>query len=290
LIRRHSFSLVCLLAAGPQAIAQTQPPAPPLAPTPTPKEKTPPLYDTSDGQISLAPFYWIDTAHPVMRTGALTPATDRPSELDYPGKNKRTPGAILSVPAGENNTIRISYFRMQGSGATTAPKDLKIFGGDYDKGTLIAPGYTMQNFKASLDYLSWPFPMKDRRFRFKTLWEVQYTSIQTTIHAPVLEAADASLSPTKKSNWFVYPTFGVGVEEMLTKHFRVEVKASGFAFPKRSTLWDGEGIAAYRAGQIEFFGGGKGFHFKTSPKREEYIKATLYGAFVGVRWYPKFWQ
>jgi hypothetical protein len=31
--------------------------------------------------------------------------------------------------------------------------------------------------------------------------------------------------------------------------------------------------------------GEKAFHFKTSPKDDNYLKATLSGAYVGLRWY-----
>jgi hypothetical protein len=309
-IRRNFLFCLCLAVGASSTHAQQEPPAAPPAQQPAPQApapkppvpeakvpppkpgapgpKAPPIYDTSDGYFSLAGFYWFTTGTPTMHSGkAATPGT-APSDLDYPGKGNFTPGVIISIPAGENNTIRGSYFRTTGSGTTVATKDLNFFGADYPAGTLLNPSYTLQNAKLSLDYMSWPFPLKDRRFRFKTLWEIQYTTIQTTIHAPVLEAADSTITPAVKTNWFFYPSFGIGIEEMLSKHARFETKASGFAFPHRSTIWDAEATLAYRMGPVELFAGGSAFHFKTSPKQEEYVHATLSGAFVGLRWYPKF--
>ena len=273
------------------APAPAQQPAPPPAQQPKPaaaRAQAVPYYDTSDGFFSLAGYYWFTKDSLTMYTGDAAPAGQAPSDLHYPGKTNYTPGVIVSFPAGANNCIRASYFRTTGSGTTVADKALNFFGTDYPAGTQLNPSYTLQNVKLSLDFLSWPFPLEDRRFRFKTLWEVQYTSIQTTIHAPALEAADSTLNPAVKTNWFIYPSFGVGIEEMLSKHARFEGKASGFGLPGHSTLWDAEGELAYKMGAIEIFAGGKAFHFKTSPGQENYVFATLSGAFAGIRWYPKF--
>jgi hypothetical protein len=65
------------------------------------------------------------------------------------------------------------------------------------------------------------------------------------------------------------------------------MKGSGFAFPHRAALWDTEGFLAYRSGSFELDIGAKAFHFKTSPARPEYVFATIPGAYVGIRWYPK---
>ena len=79
----------------------------------------------------------------------------------------------------------------------------------------------------------------------------------------------------------------MGIELMATKHFRFELKGSGFGIPHRAALWDADGFFAYKTGQFEIDFGGKAFHFKTSPKRPEYLRATMPGAYVGIRWYPK---
>jgi hypothetical protein len=125
----------------------------------------------------------------------------------------------------------------------------------------------------------------------KTLWEVQYTSIKSSVSAPFAPIEDSSGNALQTSgsgsNWYIWPSLGMGVEMMASKHFRFELKGSGFALPHRATIWDTDGFLAYKSGQFEIDVGGKAFHFKTSPRRQEYLRATMPGAYIGIRWYPK---
>jgi hypothetical protein len=273
-------------------------PLPPPDTTTTPPKVIPPelLYDTSDGKTSVKLFYWYTQTHPDMFTGKSA-ATNVDSSVSFEGgKTKPTPGLELSFPAGKNNSIRISYFRTQGSGNTNAvtPPSTRgdvIWGATLNPGDYLATSFTLQSGKISLDYLSWPFPLENRRFRFKTLWEVQYVNVKSAVSAPfapVTDTAGNSLQTSGSgSNWFIWPSFGVGVEIMASKHFRFEAKGSGFGLPHRAAIWDADAFFAYRSGQFEIDFGGKAFHFKTSPKREEYLIGTMPGAYVGIRWYPK---
>ena len=308
---RTLFVCLCLLAwlGAPRSVAQqrTPPPPedrprttpaepPPLTPAPAPPKIISPeeMYDTSDGRTSFRLFYWYNPTDPKMFTGK---GADHnvDSTLSFEGKSKASPGAELSFPAGKFNTLRFSYFRTQGSGNTTAgtpppSRGTVIWGANFNPGDLVTTSYTVQNAKISLDYTSWPFPVNNARFRIKTLWEVQYTTIRSGVEAPFAPTTDASGNAIQTagtgSNWFIWPSLGMGIEAMLAKHVRFELKGSGFAFPHRSTLWDAEGFLAYKSGKWELDFGGKAFHFKTSPKRPEYLQATMPGAFVGIRWYP----
>jgi hypothetical protein len=55
--------------------------------------------------------------------------------------------------------------------------------------------------------------------------------------------------------------------------------------PHHSDLVDAEATVSYRRGAWEIRGGGKALHFKSSPNGDEYVSATVAGAFVGVRWH-----
>jgi hypothetical protein len=253
------------------------------------------LYDTSDGHTSFKLFYWYAQTDPSMFTGKGADS-NVDSTVSLKGKTKATPGAELSFPAGKNNSIRVSYFRTQGSGNTTAvtPPSTRgdvIWGGNFNPGDYLSTSYTLQNVKISLDYLSWPFPLENRRFRVKTLWEVQYTNIKSAVSAPFAPTTDTSGNDIQTSgsgsNWFIAPSLGMGVEIMASKHFRFEAKGSGFAIPHHWTIWDTEAFFAYKSGQWEIDFGGKAFHFKTSVQKEEYLRGTMPGAYVGIRWYPK---
>ena len=303
--------IACLLAAeARRAQAQATPPAPqpgqPSPQTPAPSPGAAPTtttkpaavespYDTGDGQFAVKLLYWYNPANLQMKTGQDA-GLNVVSAVTFEGKNKPTPGAEISLPAGKLNSIRISYFRMQKGGNTRAPNipasdQLVIWSAGFNPGDYLATSYTLQNAKISLDYLSWPFPVKDSRFRFKTLWEVQYTTIKSSVDAPFAPTTDASgnalTTSGSGSRWFIWPSLGAGIEYAVSKHFRFEAKGSGFALPHRSQLWDAEAFFAYRAGAIEIDFGGKAFHFRTSPKRAEYFEATLPGAYIGIRWYPK---
>ncbi|HWQ53612.1 MAG TPA: hypothetical protein VN442_08000 [Bryobacteraceae bacterium] len=248
---------------------------------------------TSDGVPSVALFYWMSPAQPKMRTGSG--AIERTSaNIDFPKKDwQSVPGVMLSLPGGGQHTVRISYFRTRGSGNTTAIDNTSVFGTGYSKGDYLSTGYTLHNAKLSLDYVSWPFPVTYKGFRLKTLWEVQFVSMRYVIDAPLNPTQDEDenilTTDVYGTNWFIYPSFGLGIEKFVSRNFRVEAKASGFALPNRPALVDAEAFGAYRKGQYEFVFGAKAFHFKTSPREEQFMRATLSGAFVGMRWYPK-WQ
>lgn len=268
---------------------------PPLTPQTAPKPAaTEEQYETSDGRTSVRLFYWYNPTNPRMFTGKGSP-TNVDSTLKFEGDSKPSPGAELSFPAGRFNTIRVSYFRTQGAGntrAVTPPfgKGELIWGANLNPGDLVSASYTLQNAKASLDYTSWPFPVNNGRFRIKTLWEVQYTTIRSGVIAPFAPTTDASGNGIQTagtgSKWFIWPSLGMGIEWMLAKHFRFELKGSGFGIPHRAALWDAEAFFAYKSGSWELDFGGKAFHFKTSPKAEEYFRATLPGAYIGIRWFP----
>jgi hypothetical protein len=280
-----------LLPAALPAIAQEQPPASAVSPKvdAAPKPDVAPQEREPESTVSLGLNYWLGGFKPVIRTGR-TSAAAQPSDLDFPGNPKGANGATLSIPAGEHNSLRFSYFRVQGHGNMSAPADLDLFSTGYTQGDYLATSYTLQNAKVSLDFLSWPFPVGNSKFRVKTLWEVQYTTIRSGFAAPLKVSATGDFTDTSSqgSESFVYPSLGMGIEHLTSKNFRWGAKASGFAIPHRPVLWDADTYAAYRRGQIEFTAGARAFHFKTSPQREQYLGGTLSGAYVGLRYYLKY--
>ena len=286
-----SFSLILPFARA-QVATQQQQSSPPASPqtqsAPKAQPETP--TNTSDNQVSIQLFYWLSGKQPDLRGGAAN-VGPYPGNLNYPGKPKPAPGAVLSIPAGRNNTLRFSYFRIQGNGNTTAPANLTLFNTDYAPGDYLTTGYTLQNVKISYDFLSYPYPANPARFRFKTLWEVQYTNIKSSIDAPFKPVTtDASGNPISNtasgSRMLIYPTIGAAIEKAFTSHFRLEARASGFAFPHHGAIYDAEGSAVFRTGRYEVAVGGKVFHVKTSPHNSQYLLATFPGVFVAIRYYP----
>lgn len=240
-----------------------------------------------DGGFSIEPLYWLNRAQPELIGGAKTTGL---SFLAYPGNAKPSLGGELSMPAGRANTLRFSYFRTQGNSNSTETLPVTLFGESYSPGDYLVSTYTIQSAKVSWDYLSYTWYKPRGKIRFKTLYEVQFTTISTTIAAPLKpETTDASgnvdTNVASGSKKLIYPSLGAEFEQALGPHFRWEVKGSGFAVPQHATVWDAEGSIAIRFGRFELLAGEKAYHFKTSPQADQYFVDTLSGAYAGLRYY-----
>jgi hypothetical protein len=299
------YSCLLFLTSNPQCYSQqpqapVQPSAPqpasqqPQTSAPKPAAKKPAAdddsEDTGDG-LSIEPYGWLSTSKPLLRGGSLDTNT-YPSTVQFPQRRPISPGILLSIPAGKYNTLRISYFQTQRSSNVTADQNLTVYSVNYAPGDVLATGYKLQNAKVTWDYLSLPFPPAGRNFRLKTLWGVQYTTVHTTIDAPLKTVVnDSSGNPIPNNGagtrWLILPSLGLGIEHSVGKAFRVEAQASGFVIPYHAVIWDAEAAAAIRARHLEILLGYKAFHFKTSPKQAEYVTSTMYGPYVGIRWYSK---
>ncbi len=300
---RYKFAVyLCLAALSAFGQAKKEPPkdAPPPPPPPAgimaqteaPKAPPKPVYEhireSSDGQFSIAIYYWLNQSDLKIRDGHARVTGASTSNLDMPQQHPLTGSVIVNAPAGAKaDTLHFQYSRAQGRGDTKAPSDLDIFSTFYTKGNFLSTKYVVQHGKVTWDIVSLPNPLNDTSLRVKTLVEAQYLSVNHRIDAPIVAAADNTVQTlAQKSTWFVYPALGMGLEKLITKNLRWELKGTGFAIPKHCTIWDAESLLAFRAGPVEIFGGGRVLHFKTSPKKEEYTRGLMDGVFVGLRWYP----
>jgi len=288
------------------AVAQEQPPTtqPPDAPRPStgiqqappPIPKVPDVRQPGETGYFVGVSAWFPKQAPSIDKGKAA-AFDQASRLQLQGKPKYADGVEIGVAVGLHNAIRASYFDTRATGDTTAPTDVHLWEQTYTKDTVLTTNYRLQNFKLSLDYLTWPFPVESRRFRLKTLWQFQYTAIRSGFDAPQLPIVDengfplvdASGNPitygTSGSRWFMGPELGLGAAYFSGRHFRIEANGAGFAIPHRNSIWDADATANIRYGHFEFRVGAKAFHFKTSTKAEFFLRGTLYSGFAGIRWY-----
>lgn len=262
-----------------------QTPATPPSPKPTvERQPSPPPAqasqerDTSGDELSIEPLYWLNHAQPILRKGRSSLIT-LPGNLNFPGRSKYTLGGLLTIPTGRENSLQLSYFRTLGRGDTILTQDSNLFSNTFYQADRLNTKYTLQNFKFSWNYLTYPYPSNGAKFRIKTLWEVQYVTVRSSIDAPL----DPNTSTTQGTKSIILPTFGLGLEYHPAKHFFLELKASGFGFPRRADIWDAEGSAVIRAGRIKILVGGKGYHFKTSPNADQYFTQTLWGPYAGLR-------
>ncbi len=285
------FGLILAAGVPPvRAQAQQQQVPPPAAPPPAAKPASSPaetFTNTADGAFSFEVGGWyMSSFGPRMRTGVADLNTN-PTDLDFQKRSVTMPNVMLSIPVGQNNTLRVSYFEAQRAGDSVAPRDLTMFGNDYASGVALSTTYKLQNVKVSFDFLSWPFPVRGHKFRLKSLWEAQYTTINATVLGESV-AADGTITPLLggQTRTTVYPSFGLAAEYAASGRFRWEGSVSGFAFPHRATIWDAQTAAAIRVNRFELLLGAKAFHFKTSPRPEQYFLGTLMGPYIGLRFYP----
>lgn len=239
---------------------------------------------------------WVPRQHPYMTKGRDAAFTES-SLITLQGKPKYAEGAELGFALGLHNALRLTYFETRATGSTTAGVDLHVWDQTYAAGTLVTTDYRLQNGKLSFDYLSWPYPVESRRFRFKTLWQVQWTSIRTGFDAPELPITDETGAPlvdasgnqityaAQGTRWFISPEVGLGVAYFGGRRFRVEANAAGFTIPRHNSVWDADGSVNFRQGHFEVRVGARGFHFKTSTASDYYMRGTMYSGFIGLRWY-----
>jgi len=248
-------------------VAQQPPVAQPKAP------------EDIERMFSIAAYDWLPGGGPRLRGGQQ--AFEPPSHnLGLPKKPSRAYGAILTIPMKGSTRLEVSYLTLNDRGNTIAPTDLGFFGGVIDKGEPLAMDYSLRHLKVSWNYLTYPNPPQDAKFRIKTLWEFHVLQIKPTIVATVT-APDQPLGESQRS---LLPAVGMGLEYVPSRHFRMEWRGSGMGFPNRSSIGDTEATVVGRIGRLEIFGGGKLLYFRTSPKKETYIQGTLWGPFAGIRW------
>jgi hypothetical protein len=305
---KSSFERVvlCLLLLAATAWAQDQTPAAPAASAPAPSATTPPSVPpaatatstrtpevsspvNTGNRLSIEPIYWFVKGIPVLRGGAADTNTD-PGNLDYTGKLNRSPGARVSIPVSKNATIRVSYFKANSfTGTTSAPTNLNLFGQAVTGGDFLTTISDLESFKLSYDYLTYFWKGRSSELRLKTLYELQRISVNSEVDDFQVDTTGAliNINPINGSQSVFLPTFGLGLEHTLSRHFRWEARGSGFGLPHRGDIVDAEAQIAFRVSHFEVLGGGRWLHFKTTPKAAQYNVETMYGPYVSLRYYWK---
>jgi hypothetical protein len=265
---------------------------------PPPLPKVPDIRQPGETGYWIGLSGWLPTQTPTIDKGKGSAFTQQ-SLTKLQGKPKVAPGAEVGIAVGLHNALRLSYFQSRAAGSLTNTVDKQLWSKLYPAGELASTDYKLQNFKLSFEYLTWPYPVESRRFRLKSLWQVQYTSIRTVFDLPQrslvdsngLPLADSSGNPlsyaAEGTRYFISPTLGLGATEYVSRNFRLEANASGFGIPHHTAIWDADASANIRFGHFELKLGAKAFHFKTSTKSEFYVKSTMASAFVGLRWYSE---
>lgn len=276
-----------------QAPATAQTPAPegpaPAAQQPSPTLRAPvevPSTVNTGHGLSIDAIYWFGRSRPVLRGGDADPYTE-PGSFNYT-TNPSTPiGYRLSIPAGANGVIRTSYFQTQSTGFDLAPANVILFGQAVMGGDLVATRYRIEGLKMSYEYLTYFWKRNNSEIRLKTLYELQRISVSNEVDDFVLNNDETTytINTATGSRAIFSPTFGLGMEYTMSPHLRFEARASGMGYIHHGDIGDVEATVAYRRGHVEAIGGYRLLHFKTSPKSDQYNAGSLYGPYVGLRYY-----
>jgi len=225
-------------------------------------------------------------------------STDTTSDyVRMQGTPKAAEGGEIGIALGLHNALRISYFTTRAAGDFTNTQDLTMWSQLYAAGTLISTDYRIQDIKLSFDYLTWPYPVESRRFRLKTLWQIQYVSVKSGFDAPLIPTTNPDGTPIVDANgnpltymasgtrWYFTPTLGLGISDYIARNVRIDVNASGFTIPHHTTTWDADASVNFRLSHFEIGVGARAFHFKTSTDGPYYLRGTLYAPAATIRWY-----
>ncbi|MDP9170081.1 MAG: hypothetical protein M3N54_05660 [Acidobacteriota bacterium] len=270
----------------PAATAPSPAPAPPPVNPAAPAKTGPDYPDPRTFTIGLN--YWITVpgSGADLKEGKAGTAFGTLTGL---GADHRTPGVEVSMPITRTGVLHLEGFLSKGDGTQKAPEDTNPFGATFNKGDFLSTQYQITAAKLYLDDLLYPFRFPVARFRLKSLWEVQYIAIKSTLDAPLKATTDSSgntiTTSAVASRNIIFPTLGLAIEYDLAPHLMFRAGGSGFGLPHRAGIWDAEATLSYRRGSVEALGGFKALHFKTSPQKDEYVSDTLEGGFVGLRWH-----
>jgi len=264
---------------------------------PPPPPKVPDVRRPGESGFYIGISAWMPTEQPIFDRGdASTFSGD--SRLAMQGKPKYAENVEVGIAAGLHNSLRISYNSVSASGDIIPSEALTLWSQGYSANEYLSTNYKFANAKLSYEYLTFPYPVGSKKFRLKTLWQVQYTSISSTFDAPKNyydTNGNLLIDPTtgnpislvgSGTRSFISPTFGLGGHYYSSRHVRFEVNASGFAVPHHWTIWDTDATVNFRfLGHLELRVGAKALHFKTSPLAAFFLRGTMASAIVGLRWY-----
>jgi len=238
---------------------------------------------------------WNGNAKPELEKGSFDYAYL--GNIRMMGNPRGDQGFDVHVALGLHDVIRASYFSSRASGNVYSPSELGLISQVYLQGDYLATDYHLENVKIGFDYLAWPYPVKNSRFRLKTLWEMQFVSVRVGFDAPLLPIVDSLGNSLQDANGnplsyavehtykFYIPQVGIGMQYWVTRAFRLEAGGAGFSIPHHQNSYDFEGSMNFRAGHYELNLGYRGFHFRTSAQQDFWVRGTAVGPFVGVHWY-----
>ena len=173
---------------------------------------------------------WFGNPKPAMEKGSA----DNPysGSTGLRGTPKLDQGFEFAVPPTGHDVIRVTYFASQAAGGSYIPGAVQVWNEFYPANTFLDTNFRLKSLKISYEYLTWPYPVKASKFRLKTLWEFQYTSLHTGFDAPLAPVTDSLGNFITDSNGnvvgyntqgtvhFMLPSVGVSITASQTRSSR----------------------------------------------------------------------
>jgi len=253
--------------------------------------KIPEVQMPGEKGVSIGFSLWNGNAKPEMEKGSFPYAYL--GNIRMMGTPKIDPEYDVKVPIGLHDVIWASFMSTRAAGNVYAPSELGLITQVYLQGDYLATDYHVSSFKLGFDYLGWPYPAKNSRFRFKTRWSMQFLRARMGFDAPLVETSlsnpnDTTLSPsyaTQHTYQFYLPEAGIVTQYWLARAVRLDLNGEGMSIPHHQNSWDFEGSLNFRAGHYELQVGYRGFHFRTSAQQDFWVRGTAVGPIVGLHWY-----
>jgi hypothetical protein len=268
-----------------------------IAQPPPPPPKVPDVRRPGESGFWVGVEGWFPKEQPYQNGGNKSTVTASSTFLTLQGKPKFAESVEVGAAVGLHNTLKFTYTNFRASGDFTTPIIVTAWAQAYSAGEYLSTNYHVQSGKLSYEYLTFPYPVGSKKFRLKTLWQVQFTNVSTVFDAPKNYydsngnlSLDSSGNPISLAGTgtkhIISPELGLGFSYYPSRHVRIEASGSGFGFPHRYYIWDGDVSVNYRAlSHFEIRAGARGMGFKTSTNSDYFIKGNYLAAFVGVRWY-----
>jgi hypothetical protein len=270
-----------------------------VAQPPPPPPKVPDVRRPGESGFWIDVEGWLPREKPYQNGGKHWPVTVANSSefATLEGRPKYAGTAEVGMAVGLHNTLKFTATDWKAAGDFTTPVELTVWNQTYNGGTYVSTDYSVQSYKLSYEYLTWPYPVGSRKVRLKTLWQMQFTKVTTTFDAPLnyydsngnllidTNGQPISLVGSGSKN-IISPEFGIGLSYYPSRHVRMEWSGTGFGFYHKYWIAESEATISYRfLNHFEIRVGGKGMGFKTSTNSDYYIKGNFLSAFVGIRWY-----
>jgi hypothetical protein len=186
---------------------------------------------------------------------------------------------VVGVPTGDGNRLVFSFFSTSSKGGGRIDQTFEFFGQTFDINSALEAQYNIRNFRASWDLLSWPAGAKESdRFRFKTLWELQYLRVSGEVSTLDLE------NPIRisQSRSLLLPTFGVGFDWRARRDLDCNTRLSGFGLGSRGRVWNGEALCAWRVRGVHAVFGLRQFGASTGRASDQYFNIRFGGPTFGI--------